>query len=360
MSSENHQPTESLVENVHVRSFSPLLSPLQIKERFPASPESIQTVMLGRQSFVESIKRKPGSKLIVVVGPCSVHDFDAALEYSKWLKDCREQFGDQLEIVMRLYFEKPRTTVGWKGLINDPHLNNSFEINTGLQLARQLASKITHMGVPIGTELLDTITPDYFAGFMSWGAIGARTSESQLHRELASGLSFPVGFKNGTSGDIKIAVDGVTAAKHPHHFIGTTEDGATADITTEGNPDCHIILRGGGGFPNYDSGSISRAVELLKKAGNEPVVMIDVSHDQSGQDFSRQIQVISDGAAQITHGNNSIIGFMIEGNHKEGKQPFIPGSTHDPYLSVTDGCAGKEDTFEMFQILHSARASINA
>ncbi len=349
---------ESRIENLHIRGESiPLLSPLEVKSTHPATENSITTAMKGREAIRLALNPGLHSKLILVVGPCSVDNPDSALEYAKWLKKCRAQFGDQLELIMRLYFEKPRTTVGWEGLITDPHLDESFDFNNGLLIARKLACDITNMGIPIGTELLDPITPDYYAGLMSWGAIGARTTQSPLHRHLASGLSFPIGFKNGTEGNVDIAIDALETARHPHHFPGTTEDGRTAVLATMGNPDCHVILRGGSNGPNYDSQSIDLVTEQLIESGHNPNVMVDPSHANSGKDYRRQILVVEDLARQIAAGSKAIMGVMIESNLKEGSQPFIPGSVHKYGVSITDGCVGLEETARMFELLYAARVN---
>lgn len=350
-------PQAQPIENLHVRELTTLLSPQDVKSLCVPTEESIRTVYLARESIQMALRSEPSSKLVVVVGPCSINDPESAIEYAQWLGEKREQYGDRLELIMRAYFEKPRTTVGWKGLINDPHLNESFDINAGLIVARKLACDITHLGIPIGTELLDTVTPQYTAGLMSWGAIGARTTESQLHRELASGLSFPVGFKNGTDGNVKIAIDAITAASNPHRFLGVTDDGQTAIVSTSGNPYCHIILRGGSSGTNYDADSIARATQQLNDAKHAPLVMVDCSHGNSLKDFARQTIVAENLAAQIAKGNRSIMAVMIESNLKEGQQPFVSGGLHEYGKSITDGCVGLEATDYMFNLLYQARGS---
>ena len=349
---------EEQVENIHIRELKPILSPYEVKSRYKPGKKSIETVTKGRNAIRSALKSNPLSKLIVIVGPCSVNDPASALEYANWLKDQRDQYGDKLELVMRLYFEKPRTTVGWKGLINDPDLDESYDINKGLLTARKLVCDIADLGVPIGTELLDTTTPQYFAGLVSWGAIGARTTESQLHRELASGLSFPVGFKNGTSGNVNIAVDAVTSASFPHRFLGTTDKGQTAIVSTSGNKDCHIILRGGSQSTNYDVNSITQAISKLKKAGQSPLVMVDCSHGNSNKDHTKQIAVVKNLADQITGGSKLIMGVMIESNLKPGSQSFVPGKKHEYGKSITDACVGLDETTEMFELLYDARAKL--
>lgn len=350
---------ETGVENLRVREVTRLNTPSEVKTLFDQSEKSIKTVTLARESIRATLNSEPFGKLVVVVGPCSINDPDAAIEYATWLKGRREQYGERLELVMRSYFEKPRTTVGWKGLINDPHLDGSNDINYGLLLARKIACEITDLEVPIGTELLDTIIPQYLAGVMSWGAVGARTTESQLHRELASGLSFPVGFKNGTDGNVKIAVDAVTAASSSHRFLGTTEDGETAIVSTIGNPDCHIILRGGSSDTNYDADNIAKATQELRNVGHRPLVMVDCSHGNSRKDYHKQMDVVRDIAAQIEAGSRSIMGVMIESNLKEGSQPFKPGSSHEYGKSITDACVGLDETSQMLALLYQARGNMD-
>lgn len=327
-----------------------------MKEAIPASPDSIMTVMAGREAIHQACMEGglSESKLLVVTGPCSIHDVDAALEYAEWVKQQRALYEDQLEIVMRMYFEKPRTTVGWKGLINDPDLNESYDITKGLHVARKLAVDITEMGVPVGTEILDTMTPQYIAGLISWGAIGARTTESQLHRELSSGLSFPIGFKNGTSGDVKVAVDAVSAANHPHRFLAITDEGKVAIAETSGNPDAHIILRGGTNGPNYSPEHVAEASAQLAKRGLLPKAMIDTSHANSGKDHRRQIEVVQSVAQQVTFGSTAIMGVMIESNLAEGAQSFNPGGRHEYGKSITDACVGLGETADMLGMLAQA------
>ena len=281
--------------------------------------------------------------MLVVVGPCSIHNPDAALEYASRLKAVRDELDQDLMIVMRVYFEKPRTTVGWKGLINDPNLDGSFEINTGIRKARKLLLDINNLGMPAGTEFLDLITPQYVADLVSWGAIGARTTESQGHRELASGLSCPVGFKNGTDGGFRVAIDAIHAASHPHHFISLTKAGHSAIFSTRGNEDCHIILRGGH-EPNYDAENVAKAITELEKSGIQAGVMIDCSHANSRKQHQRQIDVGHDIAGQIAGGNDKIIGIMVESHLKEGRQDIKPGVTPEYGVSVTDACIGWDDT----------------
>jgi 3-deoxy-7-phosphoheptulonate synthase len=295
-------------------------------------------------------------RLLVIIGPCSIHDPKAALEYAAKLKAQREQYKDQLEIVMRVYFEKPRTTVGWKGLINDPYMDNSFKINDGLRRARELLLNISDLGLPAGTEYLDMISPQYLADLVSWGAIGARTTESQVHRELASGLSCPVGFKNGTDGNIRIAVDAIKAARHPHHFLSVTKGGHSAIVSTAGNEDCHVILRGGK-QPNYDAASVEAACQELAKSGLEPKLMIDFSHANSSKKHENQLLVAQDVAQQISAGEERIFGVMVESHLVAGRQDHTPGQPLNYGQSVTDACLGWDDSVRLLSILAEAVAS---
>ncbi|MDX8401208.1 MAG: 3-deoxy-7-phosphoheptulonate synthase, partial [Mariprofundaceae bacterium] len=292
-------------------------------------------------------------RLMVVIGPCSIHNPDAALEYAGRLAALREELQDDLLIVMRVYFEKPRTTVGWKGMINDPDLDGSYKINKGIRLARKLLLQINELGVPAAHEFLDLITPQYFADLVSWGAIGARTTESQGHRELASGLSCPVGFKNGTDGGIQIAIDAIHAARHPHVFLSLTKQGHSAIFETAGNEDCHIILRGGH-EPNYDAESVARAVAQLDRAGIGTGVMIDCSHANSRKQYQRQVEVGYDVAGQVAVGNRRIIGLMVESHLKPGRQDVIPGKQPEYGVSITDACLGWEDSADLMRVVAEA------
>ena len=291
-------------------------------------------------------------RLLLIIGPCSIHDPEAALEYARKLLPLRKKYEKELLIVMRVYFEKPRTTVGWKGLINDPHLDGTFDINFGLRQARRLLLSLNDMGMPASTEFLDMITPQYYADLISWGAIGARTTESQVHRELASGLSCPVGFKNGTDGNLKIAIDAIGAASHPHHFLSVTKAGHSAIVHTAGNADCHVILRGGK-EPNYDSGHVKAAAEQLTKAGVTPKLMVDCSHANSRKDYTRQMEVAQDVAQQLRAGENNIMGLMVESHLVAGRQdkPEVYGQ------SITDACIGWDATEEMLALLAEANRS---
>lgn len=340
-------------DNLRINEINPVLSPDEVKVAHPANNLGLETAIAGRQA-IQATLHGDGERALAIVGPCSIHDPDAALEYSEWLQKQRERFQDELEIVMRVYFEKPRTVSGWKGLINDPGLNESFDINRGLLTARKLVVDLTGNAIPIATELLDTMTPQYFSDLLSWGAIGARTVESQLHRELASGLSFPVGFKNGTGGDTQVAVDAVRAASMPHHFLAITSSGMAAIASTAGNSDCHVVLRGGKNGPNYDPRSIEDVCKRLNKAGMRQKILIDASHANSGKDHNRQPSVISDVADMIALGNKAIMGVMIESNLVSGNQPFNPGGNHEYGISVTDACSSLEDTSRMLETIAKA------
>src|SRR3984885_13385520 len=313
-------------------------------------------VVMAARNAIHAILNGQDDRLLVVVGPCSVHDPKAALEYAERLVALREQLGDQLEIVMRVYFEKPRTTVGWKGLINDPDLDGSFNINKGLRLARNVLSAVNNLGLPAATEFLDLTTPQYIADLVAWAAIGARTTESQIHRELASGLSCPVGFKNGTDGDVRIAAEAVKSASHPHHFMAVTKGGRSAIATTAGNEDCHIILRGGR-KPNFDADSVEAASVELARAGAGQCIMIDASHANSGKKPENQPLVVADIAGQIARGEQRIIGAMIESNLVAGRQDVLPGVTPTYGQSITDGCIDWETTEQVLRQLADAVAA---
>ncbi|MBL8414976.1 MAG: 3-deoxy-7-phosphoheptulonate synthase, partial [Propionivibrio sp.] len=295
-------------------------------------------------------------RLLVVIGPCSIHDVDVAIDYAGRLQNEAPRFAKDLLIVMRVYFEKPRTTVGWKGLINDPRLDNSFRINEGVRLARRLLLSINEMGLPCATEFLDTIIPQYTADLIAWGAIGARTTESQVHRELASGLSCPVGFKNGTDGNVRIAIDAIRAAQSPHHFLSVTKAGHSAIVSTSGNEDCHVILRGGK-EPNYDAAHVDAAAREIASAALAARLMIDCSHANSVKDFKRQLAVASDVAAQIAAGEDRIVGVMVESHLVEGRQNLVPDKPLEYGKSITDACIGWEDSVSVLETLaHSVRA----
>jgi 3-deoxy-7-phosphoheptulonate synthase len=300
-------------------------------------------VSRARES-VAAILNARDDRLVVVVGPCSIHDPVAAIDYARRLRRVADEHARDLFVVMRVYFEKPRTTVGWKGLINDPRLDGTFAINEGLRLARRLLVDLADLGLPAGCEFLDPISPQFIADTVSWGAIGARTTESQVHRELASGLSMPIGFKNGTDGDVQIAIDAVRAGAHPHRFLGVTEQGLGAIVATRGNPDCHVILRGGQSGPNYDAASVEKAATALRDAGLPPRLMIDLSHGNSGKDHRRQPVVARDVAGQVAHGDASIFGVMMESFLVEGRQDLVSPSTLRYGQSITDACMGWDTT----------------
>jgi 3-deoxy-7-phosphoheptulonate synthase len=322
-------------DDLRIRGFEPLISPAELIDELPCSEAMSDTVAQARAQLHEILHGRD-NRLAVVIGPCSIHDPVAALEYARRLRPLRDTLGDALEIVMRVYFEKPRTTVGWKGLINDPDLDGSFKIDKGLHLARGLLCEINALGLPAGCEYLDVTTPQYISDLVAWGAIGARTTESQVHREMASGLSCPVGFKNGTDGNVRIAVDAVHAAAHPHHFLAVTKDGRSAVAATRGNPDCHVILRGGKA-PNYDAESVAVTSRLLEKAGLPARLMIDASHANSGKNPQNQPKVIDAVAAQVEAGG-PIVGVMVESHLVGGRQDLVPGQPLTYGQSITDGC----------------------
>jgi len=332
-------------DDVRIDRIRPLLPPAILMEELPISAAASETVAQARDA-IGKILRGEDDRLLVVAGPCSIHDPDAAKEYGQRLLAQVPHLERDLLIVMRVYFEKPRTTVGWKGLINDPTLDGQFAINRGLRAARELLLSISETGLPTGTEFLDTITPQFIADLVSWGAIGARTTESQVHRELASGLSMPVGFKNGTQGSIQIAVDAVSAAGHPHHFLSVTKQGIAAIVATRGNPGCHVVLRGSGAGPNYDSQSIRTTAEALEKAGLAPRIMVDCSHGNSRKDHRAQPAVARGVASQIAGGERAIFGVMIESHLVEGRQEPQPDKPLTYGQSITDACLGWEPTVE--------------
>ncbi|KAF9138788.1 3-deoxy-7-phosphoheptulonate synthase [Linnemannia schmuckeri] len=343
------------MEDLRVSGYSPLLPPQIIQEELPMSTVSRKVVSLARQQAAK-ILRGEDDRLIVIVGPCSIHDPAAALEYAKLLKPLADELSGEILVIMRAYFEKPRTTVGWKGLINDPDIDGTFQINKGLRIARGLLCQLTDMGVPVGCELLDTISPQFLADLISWGAIGARTTESQLHRELASGVSFPLGFKNGTDGNITIAVDAIRAASKSHHFLGVTKQGLAAITNTKGNELCHLILRGGNGGPNYEQEHIAAVRAGLVKAKLPEVIMVDCSHGNSRKQHRNQISVSADLANQVRNGDKSIVGLMIESNLVEGRQDVGPeGRDALTYgQSITDACVNWDDTEKMLRDLAEA------
>lgn len=340
-------------DNLRIAATQELIPAATLLQEFPLSKAASATVYNTRSTIADILDGKD-DRILVVVGPCSIHNVEAALEYAQLLTGARERFADELVIVMRVYFEKPRTTIGWKGLINDPDLDDSFKINKGIRLARQLLLQLAENGIPAGVELLDLISPQYMADLVSWGAIGARTTESQGHRELASGLSCPVGFKNGTGGSIKVAVDAVGAARHKHSFLSLTKAGHSAIFGTSGNDQTHIILRGGTNGPNYDADSVAAAVALLEKAHLPGRVMVDFSHANSRKQHKKQIEVGRDVAGQIAAGSRAIFGAMIESHLKEGNQKLVPGVTPEYGLSVTDACLHWADTELVLERLAAA------
>lgn len=341
------------IVDTRINNVLPLLPPVAIIEKFPTTADADQLVCQTRNAISNCLHGKD-DRLVVITGPCSIHDPIAAIDYAKRLLPLRQKYADQLEVIMRVYFEKPRTTVGWKGLINDPNLDNSYDINNGLRIARKLLVDVNALGVPAATEFLDMISPQYIDELISWGAIGARTTESQIHRELSSGMSCPIGFKNATDGSAKIAVDAVVAAQHEHTFMTVTKMGHVAIAHTKGNDDCHIILRGGK-EPNYHSVAVANACELLKAAGLQESVMIDFSHSNSSKKFKKQLDVCHDVATQISSGSNRIFGVMIESNLVEGRQDLCEDLSKLVYgQSVTDACVSFEDTEAMLAELNEA------
>ncbi|WP_133405815.1 3-deoxy-7-phosphoheptulonate synthase AroG [Parashewanella tropica] len=329
-------------DDIRIHKVEELLPPIAVHEKYSVTEQARTTVCSTREK-IEHILDGKDDRLLVVVGPCSIHDPKAALEYAKNLNVLREELKDQLEIVMRVYFEKPRTTIGWKGLINDPYMDGSFCLNDGLRIGRKLLLDLTHMGMPTATEFLDMISPQYIADLISWGAIGARTTESQVHRELSSGLSCPIGFKNGTDGNIKIATDAIGSASHPHHFMGVTKFGHSAIVSTKGNEYCHVILRGGK-QPNYSKQDVDQVLSALAASGAREKVMIDFSHANSSKQFKRQIDVANDVGEQIRNGNHGIFGVMIESHLIEGRQDFKADQPLTYGQSITDACIGWQDT----------------
>src|SRR5512141_1482598 len=329
-----------------------LAPPAHLLREFPASERAANTTFEARQA-IHRVLHGADDRLLVVVGPCSIHDYDAAIDYATRLAAVRRELDGDLIVVMRVYFEKPRTTVGWKGLINDPRLDDSFRINEGLRLARRILVEVNELELPAGTEYLDMITPQYIADLISWGAIGARTTESQVHRELASGLSCPVGFKNGTDGNIRIAVDAIKTSRQPHHFLSVTKGGHSAIVSTNGNDDCHVILRGGPA-PNYDAASVAAAAGQLAAAGLEQRLMIDFSHANSAKDYRRQMDVCADVAGQIAAGDDRVVGVMAESHLHPGRQDLVPGKPLAYGVSITDACLGWDDSVKLLERLAEA------
>ena len=329
-------------DDLRIKEIKELVPPSHVLREFGLTDKAAKTVMETRQQ-IHRILHGADDRVVVIMGPCSIHDVKAAKEYAGRLAEARQKLARELLIVMRVYFEKPRTTVGWKGLINDPNLDGSFSINEGLKIARRLLLDLNESGVPVGCEFLDMITPQYIGDLVAWGAIGARTTESQVHRELASGLSCPVGFKNGTDGNIKIALDAIRAAQAPHHFLSVTKGGHSAIVSTTGNEDCHLILRGGK-QPNYDAASVNAAATGLAEAGIPARVMVDFSHGNSSKNPQKQIDVGHDVAAQIEAGDERIFGIMMESHLKAGRQDLVPGKPLQYGVSITDGCLAWEES----------------
>ena len=337
----------SATDDQRIKDVVPLPPPEHLIRFFPIAGTPVERLISDTRQAVRRILHGEDDRLLVIVGPCSIHDPAAALDYAKRLKEERERHAGELEIVMRVYFEKPRTTVGWKGLINDPYLDGSFRIHEGLRIARQLLVDINRLGVPAGSEFLDTISPQYIADLIAWGAIGARTTESQVHRELASGLSAPIGFKNGTDGNLKIACDAIQAAGKPHHFLSVHKNGQVAIVSTHGNKDCHVILRGGK-TPNYDADSVAAACAELSTAKLPARLMVDCSHANSSKQYQRQMDVARDVSAQLAAGSRSVVGVMVESHLNAGTQKFTPGRDDPAKLaygqSITDGCIDWDQT----------------
>lgn len=343
----------SLTDDENIETIVPLPPPAHLIRFFPIKATRVEELVSGTRGRIREILHGRSDRVLAVAGPCSIHDPEAALAYADKLAGVRARLAGDLEILMRVYFEKPRTNVGWKGLINDPYFDGSFRISEGLRIARDLLVRINAIGVPTGCEFLDTISPQYIGDLVSWGAIGARTTESQVHRELASGISAPIGFKNGTDGNVRIAVDAILAARQRHHFLSVHKNGQVAIVATRGNEDCHIILRGGA-RPNFDAASVAAACEELANAGLPQRLMIDVSHANSGKQFKRQIDVGGDVAGQIASGSRAIFGAMVESNLVEGRQDLQAGAAPVFGRSITDACLGWEDTVSLLDTMAAA------
>lgn len=347
----------SRTDDERIKDITVLPPPEHLIRFFPIRGTAVETLVTQTRSAIHNIMHGTDDRLLVITGPCSIHDPAAALDYARRLRPLREQYADTLEIVMRVYFEKPRTTVGWKGLINDPYLDGSFRIDEGLRMARQLLIDINRLGLPAGSEFLDVISPQYIGDLIAWGAIGARTTESQVHRELASGLSAPIGFKNGTDGNIRIATDAIQAAARGHHFLSVHKNGQVAIVQTKGNKDCHVILRGGKA-PNYDAASVAAACQELEAAKLPATLMVDFSHANSSKKHEKQMDVARDIAAQISGGSRKVFGVMIESHIEAGAQKFSPGKDDPSQLaygkSITDACLGWSDTEQTLAILSQA------
>jgi len=338
-------------DNLRISGLTPLITPQELTQQLPITEQASEAITNARNA-AKAIIQGDDDRLMVIVGPCSIHDTKAALEYAEHIKKSIEQHKNELLIIMRVYFEKPRTTIGWKGLINDPHLDNSFDINQGLHIARKLLLELANDGIAPATEFLDTISPQYISDLVAWGAIGARTTESQIHRELASGLSMPIGFKNGTDGNVQIAIDAIGAAQNPHHFLGVTKDGSAAIITTKGNEACHVILRGANTGPNYDEATVTKTADALAGKHCHSRIMIDCSHGNSRKDHKQQPVVANAIAEQIANGSNNISGVMIESHLQEGKQALSNDMEYGK--SITDACLSWQQTEPVLQTLAEA------
>jgi 3-deoxy-7-phosphoheptulonate synthase len=353
----------SQTDDARIKDITVLPPPEHLIRFFPIRGTAAENLITRTRRSIHDIMAGKDDRLLVVIGPCSIHDPGAALDYARRLKEAREKYKDTLEVVMRVYFEKPRTTVGWKGLINDPYLDESFRIDEGLRIARQLLIEINRLGLPAGSEFLDVISPQYIGDLISWGAIGARTTESQVHRELASGISAPIGFKNGTDGNTKIATDAIQAAARGHHFLSVHKNGQVAIVQTNGNKDCHLILRGGKA-PNYDETSVAAACKELEAAKLAPTLMVDCSHANSSKQHDRQIDVARDIAGQIASGSRCVFGVMVESHLLAGAQKFSPGKDHAADLeygkSITDACIGWGDSLDVLETLSTAVAARRA
>nr|WP_316643511.1 3-deoxy-7-phosphoheptulonate synthase [uncultured Roseateles sp.] len=351
------QDKTSQTDDERIRDITPLPPPEHLIRFFPISGTAMEAMVVNTRRQIRDIMHGKSDRLLLIIGPCSIHDPAAAVEYAKRLKEMRDRYADTLEIVMRVYFEKPRTTVGWKGMINDPYLDESYRIDEGLRMARQLLLEINRLGLPAGSEFLDVISPQYIGDLISWGAIGARTTESQVHRELASGLSAPIGFKNGTDGNIKIATDAIQAAARGHHFLSVHKNGQVAIVETKGNKDCHVILRGGKA-PNYDAESVAAACKDLEAAKLEQALMVDCSHANSSKNHERQLDVARDVAEQVKAGSKRVFGLMVESHLSAGAQKFSPGKDDPAKLvygqSITDACLGWEASLELMAVLDQA------
>ena len=347
----------SRTDDERIENVTPLPPPEHLIRFFPIHGTPVETLVSDTRQRIRQIMQGQDDRLLVIIGPCSIHDPVAAIEYAKRLREQRERYADTLEIVMRVYFEKPRTTVGWKGLINDPYLDESYRIDEGLRMGRQLLVEINRLGLPAGSEFLDVISPQYLGDLISWGAIGARTTESQVHRELSSGISAPIGFKNGTDGNIRIATDAIQAAARPHHFLSVHKNGQVAIVQTRGNEDCHVILRGGKA-PNYDAAHVEAACKDLEAAKLPPTLMVDCSHANSSKQHQKQIEVAADIAAQLKAGSRRIFGVMVESHLNAGAQKFSPGKDKVSALaygqSITDACIGWDDSVAVLDVLSNA------